>query len=298
MLPSRQGSIPLFRLFGINVYLHWSWLIIALYEINDRRGEYPSLFWNALEYVALFALVLMHEFGHALACRSVGGDARQIVLWPLGGVAYVNPPQRPGATLWSLAAGPLVNAVLAPVLTALVFLGPQFGFKAAMPNAYAAVSAIWMINLALLCFNLLPIYPLDGGQILRALLWYVLGRARSLMVATIIGLLGVAGLVVVAVLSHSIWLGVLSAFIVFNCWNGFMQARVLLKVAKLPRRAGYACPDCHEQPVLGPFWRCNQCGAPFDTFATGAVCPKCAAQYPNTQCLDCGRSHPMAEWVR
>ena len=57
----------------------------------------------------------MHEFGHALACRQVGGKANQIMLWPLGGVAYVSPPQRPGAMLWSIAAGPLVNVVLVPV---------------------------------------------------------------------------------------------------------------------------------------------------------------------------------------
>ena len=61
--------------------------------------------------------MLTHEFGHALACRSVGGTADNIMLWPLGGVAYVNPPQRPGATLWSIAAGPLVNVALALPLT-------------------------------------------------------------------------------------------------------------------------------------------------------------------------------------
>ena len=71
-----------------------------------------------LEYLALFLIVLMHEFGHALACRQVGGTANRIVLWPLGGVAYVNPPQRPGATLWSIVAGPLVNVVFLPILSA------------------------------------------------------------------------------------------------------------------------------------------------------------------------------------
>ena len=70
-------------------------------------GSVPML--NVLEYLALFGIVLLHEFGHALACRQVGGTADRIMLWPLGGVAYVNPPSRPGATLWSLAAGPLVN---------------------------------------------------------------------------------------------------------------------------------------------------------------------------------------------
>src|ERR1039457_2977738 len=117
-MPSgRQGSIHLFRLAGVDLYLHWSWFLVAVYEIQLRRGGYSSVMWNVLEYLALFLIVLTHEFGHAMACRSVGGTANQILLWPLGGVAYVNPPQRPGAMLWSIAAGPLVNVALLPVLS-------------------------------------------------------------------------------------------------------------------------------------------------------------------------------------
>ena len=120
VLPTRQGSFRLFRLAGIDVHLHWSWFLIAAYQVTSRDGGYTSPAWNAVEYLALFSIVLMHEFGHALACRQVGGQAELIVLWPLGGVAYVNPPQRPGATLWSIAAGPLVNVVLVGVLSAIV----------------------------------------------------------------------------------------------------------------------------------------------------------------------------------
>src|SRR5881396_3725125 len=127
MLPTRLGSIHLFRFAGIQVFLHWSWFFVALIEINNRSKQYSSLVWNVLEYVTLFAIVLMHEFGHALACRQVGGSADQIVLWPLGGVAYVSPPPRPGATLWSIAAGPLVNVVLFPLLTVLGMLSQCFG---------------------------------------------------------------------------------------------------------------------------------------------------------------------------
>ena len=135
----------------------------------------------------LFLIVLMHEFGHSLACRQVGGKADQIVLWPLGGVAYVAPPQRPGATLWSIAAGPLVNLALMPIFAALYFFGGSHGWADSSPNLFQLLSSLWMINTVLLVFNLLPVYPLDGGQILRSLLWYVIGRARSLMVASIIG---------------------------------------------------------------------------------------------------------------
>jgi Zn-dependent protease len=95
----RQNAIRLFRFNGIDLSLHWSWFLVAAYEISDRQKTYSSITWNVLEYVALFLIVMLHEFGHALACRQVGGVANQIVLWPLGGVAYVNPPQRPGATL-------------------------------------------------------------------------------------------------------------------------------------------------------------------------------------------------------
>jgi Zn-dependent protease len=116
MLPSHKGSIHLFRFLGIHVFLHWSWFLVAVIQISYRAQRYSSYLWCVFEYLALFAIVLMHEFGHALACRSVGGRADQIVLWPLGGVAFVDPPQRPGATLWSLAAGPLVNALLIPIL--------------------------------------------------------------------------------------------------------------------------------------------------------------------------------------
>src|ERR1019366_4697259 len=199
----RQGSIRLFRFAGIDLFLHWSWLLFAAYEVSSRSQEYSSVTWNVMESLALFLIVMIHEFGHALACRSVGGAANQIVLWPLGGVAYVNPPPRPGATLWSIAAGPLVNVALLPVLFVLGMMSRSSGWAEAMPNAHALLRALWIIDLVLLVFNMLPIYPLDGGQILRSLLWFVLGRARSLMVATILGFLGVAGFIGLALWMHS-----------------------------------------------------------------------------------------------
>src|SRR5947209_8193035 len=81
----------------------------------------------------------------------------------------------------------------------------------------------------------LPIYPLDGGQILHSLLWFVMGRARSLMVATVLGLVGVVGLIVLALWMQSPWFGVMSFFILMNCWGGLQQARRLLRLARLPR---------------------------------------------------------------
>jgi Zn-dependent protease len=297
MPSSRQGSIRIFQFSGINVFLHWSWFLVAYFEIQARSRSYSSPIWNVLEYLALFAIVTLHEFGHALACRQVGGTANTIVLWPLGGVAYVNPPPRPGATLWSIAAGPLVNVALVPVLFALGMVSQSLGWRQAFPDLYSLLRALWSIDLGLLIFNLLPVYPLDGGQILRSLLWFVLGRARSLMAAAIIGILGAAGFVALAIWAQSFWLGAISVFMLMYCWGGVQQARALARIAKLPRRDGYACPRCGAAPPLGELWKCGNCKQAFDTFQTGAVCPYCAAQFGVTLCMECGADSPIAQWT-
>ncbi len=295
-MPTRKGSVKLFRLFGITVYLHWAWFLVALWAINYRTHVYTSPVWNAAEYLSLFAIVLMHEFGHQLACRSVGGQTHDIVLWPLGGVAYVTPPQRPGATLWSIAAGPLVNVILIPVTAAMVMMSSRLGWYDTNADAYDLVHNIWYINLGLLIFNMMPVFPLDGGQILRSLLWFVFGRANSLLVASIIGFLGVAGFVLLAIWMQSLWLGALCVFIALNCWNGFKQAQALIKVSKAPRRDGFRCPECKTPPPMGNFWRCSKCGQPFDTFESHAICPHCSTQYAATSCPECGALQPITAW--
>jgi len=298
MPTGRQGSIRLFRFSGIDVFLHWSWFLVAAYEINARKGDYSSVGWNVLEYLALFLIVTLHEFGHSLACRQVGGQANQIVLWPLGGVAYVNPPPRPGATLWSIAAGPLVNVALIPIIMGAGRMSLLLGWYAAVPDLRTLIHAVFSIDIVLLVFNMLPIYPLDGGQILRALLWFMLGRARSLMVATILGFVGIAGFIGLAFWTQSLWYGVLAFFMLTNCWGGLKHARALLRFAKLPRRSGFACPACQASPPIGDYWKCGHCGQAFDSFQTLGVCPHCATQFAGTRCLDCGAVQPMSEWSR
>jgi Zn-dependent protease len=296
MTPTQQGSIRLFRLWGIEVHLHFSWFLVAFYSISTRIHKYESPVWGALEYLALFVIVLMHEFGHVLACRQVGGRADQIVLWPLGGVAYVAPPSRPGATLWSIAAGPLVNVALLPVFFGLSYVDYLAQWREHYPDLHNFIRTVGIINLSLLCFNLLPVYPLDGGQILRALLWYPLGKARSLMAATVVGFVGGAALVGLALWNQSIWIGVMSLFLLSYCWRSFQQARALLRIEKLPRRPEFACPDCRSSPPIGNFWRCKQCSQGFDTFATGAVCPHCGVAPEVTTCPDCGEARPLRSW--
>jgi len=217
------GSIRLFQMWGINVFLHWSWAVIAILELQFRQNHYSSQIWNAAEYLSIFIIVLLHEFGHALACQSVGGRANRILLWPLGGIAYVQPPMRPGAVLWSIAAGPLVNVILLPITIGAYILAPE-GISSDLQSFLFAVAAI---NLVLLVFNMLPIYPLDGGQILQSILWFFIGFRRSLTVASTIGLLGAGCVMILAIAYQDLWFVVLAFFGMSRSWQGFQLARRL-----------------------------------------------------------------------
>jgi Zn-dependent protease len=225
MFPTKQGSFRLFRALGIDVWLHWSWLLVAFWVLSDRQDMYSSLAWNAAEYLSLFGIVLLHEYGHSLACRQVGGSANQIVLWPLGGVAYVSPPFRPGAQLWSIAAGPLVNVALVPIF----WLAPQVlvlaGVSPDSEDFWQWFLTVERINIIILIFNVFPIYPLDGGQILRSLLWFRIGPVKSLRYASIIGIGGAVLLVLFALWIHSWFSAAIAAFLGVNGWKAFQSTR-------------------------------------------------------------------------
>jgi Zn-dependent protease len=298
MAVTSNGSFRLFRVAGIDVFLHWSWLLVAFFQVRFRGTLFPyqSPVWNWIEYLTLFSIVLMHEFGHALACRQVGGIANRIVLWPLGGIAFVNPPPQPGAVLWSIAAGPLVNLFLVPVTLGLVVLSEMLGGTDINPDLHLFLVRTCWINAGLLIFNLMPVYPLDGGQILQALLWFAIGRASSLMVVSIIGMLVGGCVLVLALLGHSWWFSILAAFVVFRAIAGFQQAQLLSRILSGPRHKDAVCPSCGASPLVGRYWTCDECHSPFDTFEQHARCPACGKTFDMTRCPECYKKHPIADW--
>ena len=225
-----QGAIRLFKFSGIQVYLHFSWFIVAAYQLTQRLNNYQAPIFAVYEYLALFGIVLLHEFGHALACRQTGGSADHIVLWPLGGIAFVNPPRRPGAVLWSIAAGPLVNVALVPVLELLWVFAGHAGWSDNAPDTFHLIWAIRGINLLLLIFNLLPVYPLDGGQILQALLWFPLGEIRSLQIASVIGIIGAIALAGLAFLlqMNVVWTAIMAFFLLSRAIAGWQYAKAMV----------------------------------------------------------------------
>src|SRR2546430_15988938 len=110
----RGGSFKLFQVAGITVYLHFTWFLVAWYQVNSASYRFHRPIWPVIEYIGLFIIVLLHEFGHAFACRSTGGRGGRIVLWPLRGRGFVVPPFRAAAGLWGIFAGPLGDLVLFP----------------------------------------------------------------------------------------------------------------------------------------------------------------------------------------
>ena len=222
-----KGAFPIFRVAGIRVYLHFTWFIVAALEVTQFAYRYHNPIWAVFEYLALFGIVLLHEFGHALACRQTGGQAETIVLWPLGGIAFVKPPPRPGAYLWSIAAGPLVNTILFPLLTLFVVAAVLLHWPTVHPDFYNFVWTVFSMNGLLLFFNLIPVYPLDGGQIVRGLLWLRVGPIRSLKAASVIGFAGAILFALWAFTSRSIWLGILAFFIFAQAQAGWRAAQNL-----------------------------------------------------------------------
>jgi Zn-dependent protease len=189
----------------------------------------------------LFVSVLLHEFGHIFGSRIMGGRGEDILMWPLGGLAFADPPRRPWPSLVTTACGPLVNVVICLITgTVLVVLShsadaiPWFplrsGLKSFIPTTTTTYYLFWIftVNYALLMFNLLLLfYPFDGGRIVQELLWFRFGYYKSMMFATAVGMVGAVVVAAVGLASISLMLVLIAAFGMYTC----VQQRQMLKEA-------------------------------------------------------------------
>jgi hypothetical protein len=204
---------------------------------------------------------------------------------------------RPGAILWSIVAGPLVNVALLPVTWELVQVAPAAG------DLHEYLWSVAYINFGLLVFNMLPIYPLDGGKILWSLLWFIMGMARALMVASVIGMAGAGVLLLAAIYfggaDPNNWILIaITLFAVFQAWVGFKSAREIHRRQNIPLRSGVACPNCGAPPPIGPYWVCSNCRSRFDLFENAGRCPACGTPFQFNTCMTCGARSPISAWIR
>lgn len=196
-----KGHIRLGRVAGIDIALHYSWFLIALLitlslgtsfrDSESGFGTHPVMLWSAAVLTGLlfFATLVVHELAHALTARRAGLPVRSVTLFALGGVSHIQgEPERPGTEFWIGIVGPLTSLAIAVVcLSAARWIGWAGDAEPATP---AAAVLVWLggVNLLLAVFNMLPGYPLDGGRVLRAVLWKVGGdRGRATRQAATIG---------------------------------------------------------------------------------------------------------------
>jgi Zn-dependent protease len=222
------GSIPLFTVFNIRVRAHASMVLYAVLVLLLGFG--PGYAWQdrVQNVTLLFAIVLLHEFGHCFAARWVGGSAEDILMHPLGGLAMARPPRRPLPTFITVAGGPLVNVVICLIFGAgLWALGGWLPWNPVLTkpirnfegwlDVWRYLFWIYQISWTLLCFNLLPIFPLDGGQMLQSILWPKFGYFRSMIFSCTAGMVCAVLGGMVALATLNIALAILAAFGFMYC---------------------------------------------------------------------------------
>ncbi|MCB9851845.1 MAG: site-2 protease family protein [Phycisphaerales bacterium] len=221
------------HLFGIRIRVHITLLLFMVFNFLRAPGLESIVFQGVF-----FISILLHEFGHCFAARWVGGSAHDILMWPLGGLASVDAPRQPKPQFITVICGPLVNVAIILIATIVLkamggsIIGiTSFPYYAVLPPFsgsgylfFILQVAIWA-NSALFIFNLLPMYPMDGGRMLHCALWRPLGYYKATMVTCTIGM-------VIAVLVGLYALGIREYMLIAIAILGYMacyQERMMAK---------------------------------------------------------------------
>jgi Zn-dependent protease len=205
------------RIRGIDLYIHWTFWLLPVWIVfsHDGREMFP-LWMHLLLIASLFGCVILHELGHALTAQRFGIGTRDITLTPLGGIAQLERMStKPWEEFCIAIAGPLVNVAIA------VLLGPLLlAWAMVWPGAWDSLAwqfggMLWLLNVIMVVFNMIPAFPMDGGRVLRALLAASMDRLRATRIAVAVGtgfaiLFGLAGMFVLA----NPWLLLIALFVI------------------------------------------------------------------------------------
>jgi stage IV sporulation protein FB len=234
-------SFPIGSLFDIRIRIHVLFVLGGLFvvfqELDGDQG-FTGVGYGLGSLAILFLIVLLHEFGHCFGARSVGGSADEILLWPLGGLAFTSPPHNARAHLITVVAGPLVNVVLLVLATAILVtwkgtldalpLNPFAPFQTPLAAMYAREGTYfgsvyyWLVvfftlNFIILLFNLMPVYPFDGGRVLQCILWMRKDFASATLLATGVGMVGAIAIGIVGVFTEGFMLFGIAIFGYVTC---------------------------------------------------------------------------------
>lgn len=328
-------AIPIFRAFGVLVKVHVLFIIVTLgLFLRQVTAKDNPIGWFdvfLLTVLILFVVIVLHEFGHCFAARSVGGDAKEVLIWPLGGLAYVEVPNTPRANFIAAAGGPAVNVLIcvlvaiplavkgfAPSLNPLAnpfvsemhnygdgrdYTSPyglklyksgtnepmpgvqeridkqmkeggglrdsrafspqqaaqiaenaaQNGYERAIAESWVVwLNRIFWLSWVLFLFNLIPAYPLDGGQMLQAVIWARTDYRRGVVVASYSGYVVAIIFLLLSITTNESLLMGLSIFMFYSAWLKLYSLEMEDGPFGYDFSAGYTSLERDDEPPPKP----------------------------------------------
>lgn len=240
-----KSQIKLGTVFGVELGLHYSWLVIALLIVFSLAAQFhatnrnwsDAVVWSTaiLTGVLFFVFLFAHELSHALVAKARGIPIHKITLFLLGGVAQIEKEASDAKTeFWMAIVGPFTSAALGVILLGLAWVSGWVPRTAAATPGIALLVWLGYINLALAVFNMIPGFPLDGGRVLHAILWWMMDSAeRSTRAAARVGQVIAVLFIGFGILEffqgaglNGLWMAFIGWFLLQAASASYMQVRV------------------------------------------------------------------------
>ena len=195
------------------------------------------MIWFSIYIAALFTCVILHEYGHALTAKKYQVDTLDIIISPIGGLARLKSlPEKPLQEFYIAIAGPLVNVVIATLLGVIIYFG--FGqHPLDISENFSQIHVfseflkmVFLTNVALFIFNLIPAFPMDGGRVLRSLLSLKMSRVKATLIASTIGKVMAIGFIIAAFMNSHVILGFIGVFIFTMAHTEYKQIKLMDKL--------------------------------------------------------------------